>query len=86
MYQISDLIIVADAYKRAAEVDADQTVSYRVFSDSKKLAALRDGGEITTRRFNAALNWFDANWPKACTRPAVLNQMLVHPTGVGGRS
>ncbi|MDK8871513.1 hypothetical protein [Paracoccus sp. SSJ] len=60
---IDDLIARADAYKAAAGIVDDSTVSYRVFGDTKKLGALRRGADITTRRFLAALRWFDQNWP-----------------------
>lgn len=60
---IHALIERADAYKAAAGLTDDTTVSYRVFSDTKKLTALRQGADITTRRFNAAMAWFDENWP-----------------------
>ncbi|SDL36591.1 hypothetical protein [Paracoccus chinensis] len=60
---IHALLERADAYKAAAGIADDTTVSYRVFSDTKKLAALRQGADITVRRFNAAMAWFDENWP-----------------------
>lgn len=63
MQTIEHLLRLADAYKQAAGVAEDITVSYRVFGDTKKLAALRAGGDITTRRFNAAIAWFGENWP-----------------------
>lgn len=73
MIQISDLIAIADQYKAAAGVDSDTTVSSRVFDDTKKLTALRtNGADITVGRFNAALEWFAANWPKDAAMPADL--------------
>lgn len=62
---INDLIARADEYKMAAGIVDDSTVSYRVFGDTKKLAAMRRGADITTRRFNAAMRWFDQNWPSS---------------------
>ena len=76
MFAISDLICLFDAYKTSAGVTDDARVSYRVFSDSKKLAALRKGGEITVGRFNSAVLWFGDNWPKDKERPALLSKML----------
>jgi hypothetical protein len=64
MIDMNALIARADAYKVAAGVTEDTTVSHRVFGDTKKLGALRRGGDITVRRFNAAMNWFDQNWPR----------------------
>lgn len=64
MQTIETLLARADAYKRAAGVNQDSTVSHRVFGDSKKLTALRAGADITVRRFNDAMLWFDENWPE----------------------
>lgn len=63
MISTENLIRVADAYKVAASVAKDQTVSYRVFGDSKKLESLRAGADITLGRYNDALIWFRVNWP-----------------------
>ncbi|MBL3571805.1 hypothetical protein BV509_20575 [Rhodovulum sulfidophilum] len=63
MQTIEHLLRLADAYKQAASIAEDTTVSYRVFGDTKKLAALRAGGDITTRRYRAAIAWFEDNWP-----------------------
>jgi len=65
MIDVSELLRRADAYKVAAGVSEDSTVSHRVFGDTKKLAALRHGADITVRRFNGAMQWFDSNWPSA---------------------
>ncbi|ASY56463.1 hypothetical protein SS05631_c15270 [Sinorhizobium sp. CCBAU 05631] len=48
----------------------EKTVSNRVFSDSKKLGAMRAGGDITVGRFNAAMRWFSVNWPEEAEWPA----------------
>lgn len=66
MIDTATLIMRADAYKALLDVPEDSTVSYRVFGDTKKLGALRNGADITVRRFNAALRWFDENWPTPC--------------------
>lgn len=68
MTEIEHLLSVADAYKAALLIE-DTTVSARVFDDSKKLAALRDGADITLGRFNKALVWFSANWPDGAVWP-----------------
>lgn len=69
MESIDRLLRIADAYKVAAGVPDDTTVSHRVFRDTKKLGALRDGADITVSRFNAALAWFTANWPEGAPLP-----------------
>lgn len=70
MFAIDTLIARADAYKKAAGIADDSTVSYRVFGDTKKLAALRKGADLTTRRFNSAMKWFEQNWPTKTSEDA----------------
>lgn len=75
MKSISPLMTLIDAYGVATGI-ADKTLSFRVFKDSKKIAALRDGADITTNRLDEAVAWFsenwpeDAAWPKGVVRPA----------------
>lgn len=70
---IADLLKVVDSYKAAAGVDADSTVSSRVFRDGKKIGALRDGrADITLGRFAEALNWFERHWPKGAPMPELV--------------
>lgn len=68
MMQIAHLLELADEYQRVTAV-GDTTLSFRVFGDSKKLAALRANADITTQRFNAAVTWFSANWPEDAAWP-----------------
>ncbi len=75
MIDTQTLLNRADEYKMAAGVLEDKTVSHRVFGDSKKLTSLREGGDITVRRFNAAMLWFDQNWPLSANNP---NQECSH--------
>ncbi len=80
MSEISHLLAVADAFKKATGLE-DVTLSHRLFSDSKKLAALRNGADITVGRFNASLIWLstnwpaDAAWPQDVARPATPSQV-----------
>lgn len=69
MTQISHLLALADEFIRIERIE-DKTLSFRVFGDSKKLAALREGADITVGRFNAAMGWFDGNWPNEASWPA----------------
>lgn len=82
MLSTDQLIALADAYKAAAGIDRDQTVSYRVFGDSKKLAAMRKGGGITVDRFNASIAWFRENWPSGHQLPKLL-AVKIHPAPDG---
>lgn len=69
MFEIAHLLALVDAYE-AAEKIGDTTLSFRVFGDSKKIAALRDKSDITTSRFNGAVEWFSKNWPPETKWPA----------------
>lgn len=79
MASIAQLISIADAYKALTGIKDDSTVSHRVFRDSKKLGALRQGdADITVRRFNASLFWFRDNWPDGFGLPSILTAALPH--------
>ncbi len=75
MIDIRTLLKLADIYIKETGLK-DQTLSYRMFGDSKKLTALRGDADITTGRFNSALVWFSkewpskARWPREIERPA----------------
>lgn len=68
MLEISNLLALADIYRQATGAQ-DRTVSSRVFSDGKKLSALRAGADITISRFNEAVRWFSNNWPDQADWP-----------------
>lgn len=68
MLEIRNLLALADIYRQATGTE-DRTVSSRVFSDGKKLSALRLGADITVSRFNEAVRWFAVNWPEQATWP-----------------
>lgn len=69
MLEIEHLLTLADSYVRATSLE-DVTLSHRLFGDSKKLGALRNGADITVTRFNAALLWFSTNWPTGAEWPS----------------
>ena len=73
MLTIENLLSIADAYKKATGLVSDRTVSHRVFRDSKKLSSLREGSDITLRRFTEAIDWFANNWPDGAECPAELS-------------
>lgn len=62
MDAIQRLLTVARAYM-AHENLAPVTLSWRVFGDTKKLAALESGADIQTGRHAKAMQWFSDNWP-----------------------
>lgn len=59
---IDQILKLADAYAAATGVEGT-TLSWRVFGDTKKLGAIRSGGDLQTKRFEGALGWFADNWP-----------------------
>jgi hypothetical protein len=63
MLNTKHLLKVAATYGKLTKIE-EKTVSSRVFADSKKLRAIRDGADITVGRYNAALEWFSENWPE----------------------
>lgn len=67
-----DLVRAADCYRGAAGGLSEKTLSYRMFRDSKKLAALRGSADITVGRFNAAMCWMAENWPEGHSVPPAL--------------
>lgn len=69
MIDIAHLLAVADAFIEATSVK-EVTLSHRLFADSKKLTAMREGADITVGRFNAAFMWLDANWPQGAVWPS----------------
>lgn len=68
MTEIAHLLGLADAFIAATSIK-EVTLSHRVFGDSKKLTAIRNGADITVGRFNAAIEWFAANWPEGAVWP-----------------
>jgi hypothetical protein len=69
MSLIQRLLTVAREYARAESVSLS-TASYRAMADTKRLAQIEAGGDITTGRFEAVMRWFSANWPAGATWPA----------------
>ncbi|HWK65368.1 MAG TPA: hypothetical protein VNS34_10530 [Rhizobiaceae bacterium] len=76
MTEIAHLLGLADAFIAATSVK-EVTLSHRVFGDSKKLTAIRNGADITVGRFNAAIAWFSANWPEDADWPANVARPVV---------
>ncbi|MGE0845520.1 MAG: hypothetical protein AB7L41_04570 [Flavobacteriaceae bacterium] len=69
MADLLHLLRLADAFIAATAIK-EVTLSHRVFGDSKKIGMLRGGGDITVTRYNAAIDWFAANWPADAAWPA----------------
>lgn len=69
MNAIEQLLAISREYADAEQVSTS-TVSWRVFGDSKKIAAIQGGADIQTRRFERAIQWFSDNWPEGAVWPA----------------
>ncbi|ODN70190.1 hypothetical protein [Methylobrevis pamukkalensis] len=69
MSDIQHLLTLVDAYCQATRA-AETTLSTRVFSDGKRLNAIRAGSDIGVRRFARAMQWFSDNWPEGLDWPA----------------
>ena len=66
------LLAVADAFLEAEDAPSETTVSYRIFGDTKKIAQMRGGADLTLTRFNLAMRWFAQNWPSGLDLPSSL--------------
>lgn len=69
---IPALIAVSVAFREAIGLAQESTLSHRVFGDTKKIAQLRAGSDITLGRYNAAMGWFATHWPEGVEPPAAL--------------
>ncbi len=79
MIDPTQLLTLCKAYAIGTDC-SDKTVSYRVFGDSKKITALKDGADITVSRFNDAIKWFSANWPDGLAWPKDVERPTVSGT------
>lgn len=75
MSATDSILKLARIYGRSLKLDLSQ-VSWRVFTDTKKLSAIEAGADLQTRRYEKAVQWFadhwpaDAVWPEGVERPA----------------
>ena len=72
MFTHDTFLELIDQFKKAAEIDSDGALSARMFNDSKKITALRDGKDITLGRLNSSIKWMRENWPKGSPLPKPL--------------
>lgn len=68
MTGIEKLLCIARAFAELNGIELS-TVSWRVFGDTKKLAAMENGADIQTRRYERAIQWFSDNWPEGSDWP-----------------
>lgn len=73
----TDVLRLADEYLRATGL-RETALSSRIFGESKKLALLRGGSDLTVTRYRQVIQWFadnwppEANWPTSLSRPEVV--------------
>lgn len=70
---IAALLKVACVYRTVAGLSRS-TISWRMFGDTKKLAALGAGADIRFSRFKRALQWLSDTWPKAAIWPTEIDR------------
>ncbi|AXS40991.1 hypothetical protein [Breoghania sp. L-A4] len=69
------ILTLADAYASATSLSRSR-VSTIVFGDGKVLDRIAKGGDITTRRLETAVRWFDGHWPMDIERPVMTIDFL----------
>lgn len=62
MSTIDAFLRLTEAYCAAVGI-AEATLSTRLFSDGKRIAEVRRGSDIGSRRLSRAVEWLSANWP-----------------------
>lgn len=74
MSLIDQLLQISAAYRAARGLSVAR-VSYLAFGDGKVLSGLANAGrDITTRRLEAAVQWFSDNWPEHATWPEQIHR------------
>ena len=69
-------VALADAFRLASGIERDTTLSHRIFGDTKKLAMLRAGGDLTLTRAADGLRYMAVNWPAGQALPDLLVQSV----------
>lgn len=62
------LFLLVETYCAHAGI-AEATLSSQLFSDGKRLKALRGGADMGVRRMDKAIDWLNENWPDGCAWP-----------------
>ena len=69
MYAIDQFLALVNEYRRARDV-SDARVSTLVFNDGSRVAQIRKGGDIGSRRLEQSIQWFSDNWPDSAKWPS----------------
>lgn len=74
MRMTDQLVLVAEAYRKARSLSLAR-VSVLVFNDGKKLNGIAtDGADLSTGKFEFAMQWFSTNWPEGAEWPAKIER------------
>ena len=73
----AQLLTVSETFAASTSL-SESRISTMVFNDGKVLARLRGGADVTTCRFERAMEWFAGNWPSQVDWPAGVSR----PTAV----
>lgn len=68
MAMTDQILMVARAFCAARQLSTSR-VSTLVFNDGKKLDLIANGADLQTSKFEQAMRWFSANWPKGVRWP-----------------
>lgn len=80
MVLTDQLLTVARAFCAARELSLSR-VSTLVFNDGKKLDSIASkGSDLATGKFEAAMDWFSANWPENAVWPKGINRPVIAST------
>lgn len=63
------LLNLCDAFRDAAGIAEEKTLSSRIFQDSKRLARLRVDADITLGSFAMAMRYLADRWPAGVDLP-----------------
>ena len=81
MTQIDQLIAVTNVFCASADI-AEATLSSKMFSDGKRIAALRRGSDIGVRRFAEAMRWLSDHWPVGAVWPEHVPRPGIDASGI----
>lgn len=85
MATIEDLKRVALAFEALTDTPL-RTLSSRIFDDGKRLKAVVAGtSDLTTARFDHAMQWFSANWPEGVAWPDEIDRPEAAEAAEAGR-
>ena len=77
MRLVEQITHLAERYADATNLSLAR-ISTIVFNDGKILQRLSSGGDLTTGRYERAVNWFSENWPEKAKWP----EFVPRPTAI----